>query len=486
MFYSLNALYILALFFGYQVGIRREIRLKWIEWTDAKTYKLIQWVSVLTIVNFVVYLVYIFRSYGLNSFNFVELWEQMLVGLKQPGMGYYLNLVRQEELDGSQVLGGTTYTLLNLFWAFFKNAVAILSILYFKRLKLYGKIFAVAYFVLVVVFYMSIGTNIQIFHLYIILELPAILSIFTAWYEKKVDRRRIIKFVACLLGGLILVAAYFGWMMESRSDTYGYEIENHVVGGLQPNAEAEAEESVPSEPAENAVAEPETVESVPPESSAEESAALESGTEESATPGPDTEESAAPESGVEENASEQSEQKGSPILQKLNNFWISFSSYLTQGYYGMSQALTLDWVPMYGAGNSMFLVNIISNNIYDIDQFTYQTRLEPYGWDSDVNWHSMYTWIANDVSFYGVIPVMFLIGLLFGMMFKDAIVHGNPFAKASIFFFILMMVFIPCNNQVAQSNENLCAFLLLIVLWFLCGKTKVQKTGNSLNDGESV
>ena len=37
-------------------------------------------------------------------------------------------------------------------------------------------------------------------------------------------------------------------------------------------------------------------------------------------------------------------------------------------------------------------------------------------------------------------------------------------------FYILLLLFIPCNNQIAQSNENLCAFLLLIGMWLICGR----------------
>lgn len=427
LFYSLNILYICAIYIGYQFGLKREIRFRWIAWTEDKTDKLMLLISILTAVNFFMYLVNVFRTYGFTTFDFKGLFEAMSIGLKQPAMGYYLNLVRAEQLDGTHVMGGTAFTLLNLLWGFFKNAVAILSMLYFKKLKIYGKIFAIAYLLLVVVFYLSIGTSIQIFHVFLLLELPIIMETFDFWYRKELTGKKVLKLVVCLITGLLLVGAYFGYMMESRSSLYGYEIPEYSIGGITPG--------VIKPPA----------------------------TEPPATEPPVTEPLETPPGG-----------QLPPALQKLNSLWISFSSYLTQGYYGMSQALTLDWIPMYGVGNSMFLVNIISENIYDIDQFTYQVRLEPYGWDSDTNWHTMYTWLANDVSFYGVVLVMFAIGIIFGMMFKDAVITKNPFARASVFFYILMLVFIPCNNQIAQSNENLCAFLLLIGLWMICGRNPLQ------------
>lgn len=428
LFYSLNILYICALYFGYQIGQKREIRFRWIEWTDAKTDKLMLLISFMTAINFTMYLVHVFRTYGYATFDFEGLIKAMSIGWKQPAMGYYLNIVRAERLEGANVVGGTAFTIMNLLWGFFKNAVAILSVLYFKKMKAIGKIFTVAYLLLVVAFYFSIGTNIQIFHVFLLLELPIILDTFDCWYHKELTAKKVVKLFACLMVGMLMVAAYFGYMMESRSSTYGYEISEYSIGGNVP------EKTEPS------------------------------------TPEPSTPEPSTPEPSTPEPSEYLHEERSSPILKKIKNFWISASSYLTQGYYGMSQALTLDWVPMYGVGNSMFLVDIISNNFYDIDQFTYQVRLEPYGWDSDTNWHSMYTWLANDVSFYGVVLVMLVIGLFFGMMFKDALLTKNPFARASIFFYILLLLFIPCNNQIAQSNENICAFLLLIALWLCCGR----------------
>lgn len=413
LFFSLNILYIIALFVGYQFGQKREIRFRWIEWTEDKTNRLAGIISVMVVINFVMYAIYIFRCYGFKELDFAGLFEQMAIGIKKPGLGYHLHCERQKLLDGPNVMGGTFYTIVSLFWDFFKNSVAIGSVMYFKRLKLYGKVCTVAYFVMVVLFYMSIGTNIQILHIFLIVEMPVILEFFELWYHKRLNGRNIMRLVGLLLLGCLVVALYFGWMMESRSNTYGYNINEYIIGGIAPGG------STP-------------VETTPTESV-------------------------------------------SPLVQKIENFWISFSSYLTQGYYGMSQALTLNWTPMFGLGNSMFVVDMITDNLCDIHQYTYQAKLELLGWDSKVRWHSIYTWIANDVSFYGVPIIMFMIGAIFGMMFKDAIVTQNPFARISLFFFILLILFIPCNNQIAQSNENLCAFLLLIGIWMICGRSNQKK-----------
>lgn len=417
LFYGLNFLYILALFMGYNLGIKKTIRFRYIKWTVNKTNKLIKIISWLVVVNFIMYFIYVLRAYGFKHFDVVGLIEEMAAGIRQPGFGYYRYYERIRVLDGPDVWGGYVYTIFSLLWGFFKNGVAILSMLYFKQMKLWGKIFSVFYLLLVASYQLSIGNNLQILHVFLLLELPGIMEFFVDYYYRIINIRKIVRFVLRLVIGLILFAMYFGWMQESRSIAYGYEVSEYKIANLLPEiAQTTPETQTPAE--------------------------------------------------------------YSLLQKKMYNFWISFSSYLSQGYYGMSQALTLDWTPMFGIGNSMFIVDMISGNWIDINQYTFQGKLEKFGWDSRVQWHSMYTWIANDVSFYGVVIIMFLFGLIFGEMFRDAVVIQNPFAQASMFFFILALLFAPCNNQIGQSNENLCAFFLLVGIWSLCGRTteaEVQK-----------
>lgn len=421
LFWTLNVLYIAALVSGYFLGQRCRFSVGLLKWTPKTEKILYVTLSVLSIVNFLVYLILIFRSYGLDSFDFGKLFTEMGKGLKNPGYGYYMHYKRQQSLDGTDVLGGTAFTLFNLGWCFLKMPIIILSVINFKKLKWYGKVFTVAYLAQIVVYYVSIGTNIQFLHVILLVLMPVILELFDLGHAGKLTPKKLIKPVAMVLLCGVLFAGYFGYMIQSRSNNYGYDVDEYEIAGLSPTDDKEeGEESQQGS--------------------------------QNPTPAP--------------------QKKPTSKLQKL---WMSGSSYLTQGYYGMSQALTVDWTPMYGLGNSMFVVNIISGNIHDIDQYTYQKKLEPFGWDSDVRWHSIYTWIANDVSFYGVIVVMLLIGLIFGMMFRDAIAKKDPFARASVFFYILMMLFIPCNNQVGQTADNLLGFLMLVLLWLVFKKQNLPQ-----------
>lgn len=427
LFYGLLILYMLALWFGYRKGIRRHSYTAF-EWTEDMTQKLVRAVSLLIAVNCVIYILNLFREYGLNSLNFAELWRQMRIGIMNPGLGYNLRLERLMIYQGKDVLGGYFMSLLNYAWSFVEIPIILLAMLYFRKLKPWAKMCSILYLVLVVLHYLSIGTNIRIFHIFLIAELPSIIRILSYAYRKELDWKKLCRFIACILIGLSLVACYFTWMMVSRGGINNYDDPSYNVGGIIINHDAFSTKKN--------------------EKTDEELKDFTEVTVNEATWVP-------------------------PIIMK---FWISFSSYLTQGYYGMSLALTESWTPMCGVGNSMFLVDFISEHITDIDSYTYSKKIEHYGWDSDMHWATMYTWLANDVSFYGVIVIMGLIGFLFAIIYKDALETENPFAKALLFYFILMLLFIPCNNQLAQSSSTLFSFVFLIGCWAFSKHIMKRKT----------
>lgn len=413
IFYSLLILYMVALWLGYRFGVKKTFS-RAIEWKEEYTDKIIGVLSILIVINYLVYVVNIFRDYGFRTPDFPGLFREMGIGIRNPGLGYALRLERVETLQGADVMGGSLFSLFNLGWSFVRYPIVILGMLCFKKLKIWGKIFNVLYLLTVTIFYLSIGTNIDILHVFLLLELPIIVKLFVDWHHRRLNAKRAVKYVACVLAGLMLVACYFTWMMVSRGGVNNYDQPDYNVGGVG------LDDSI-------------------------------------VDPGEEFDEAGNPiphKNGI----------KLPPVVMK---FWISFSSYFTQGYYGMSQAKDLPWDPMCGIGNSQFLVDFISNNIYDVHPFTYQEKLDALGWKSGMQWHSMYTWLANDVSFLGVPVIMLLIGLLFGAMFRDAVTSDNPFAKVSVFYFILMMLFIPCNNQIAQRADTLFSFIWIILCWLL-------------------
>lgn len=146
---------------------------------------------------------------------------------------------------------------------------------------------------------------------------------------------------------------------------------------------------------------------------------------------------------------------------------VSLSGYLSQGYYGMSLTLRVPWQPMWGVGYSMALQNVLGNFFPTIADASYQTRIEKFGWDSYTQWHSMYSWFANDVSYFGVIIIMFFFGYFFHRALRDSLELNNPYAKVMLCFLFLMAVFLPCNNQIAQTTYVLFSFFYVFIKWQL-------------------
>lgn len=155
---------------------------------------------------------------------------------------------------------------------------------------------------------------------------------------------------------------------------------------------------------------------------------------------------------------------------------VSASGYLTQGYYGMSLCLRTEWLPTFGIGHSMAIVKLLKSYITDFPYLrTYQHRIEPFGWDEDIQWHTMYSWFANDIGFLGVAIIMFIFGLLFATAYKDSIKTNNPFAHVMVYFFSLGVFFIPCNNQLFQSTYVMFSFITITFLW-LCTRGRRRIT----------
>ncbi len=148
---------------------------------------------------------------------------------------------------------------------------------------------------------------------------------------------------------------------------------------------------------------------------------------------------------------------------------IAFSSYLTQGYQGLSYCLDLPFVPTWGAGNSRFLAAYADKYLgASIEENTYPMRAEDaVGWDSKVHWHTALPWFASDVTFIGAVLLMGLFSALMAMSWKDAIYSSNPYAMSLFAQLAVMFSFISANNQAFQSGDGIVGFIVTLWCWFL-------------------
>lgn len=158
---------------------------------------------------------------------------------------------------------------------------------------------------------------------------------------------------------------------------------------------------------------------------------------------------------------------------------LALSSYLTQGYYAFSISTNLNFPNTLGFGNSVFIQenmkSIIGSTFLD---GTYQMQLLNYGWDPNVNWHTFYLWIGNDVSLIGVPIVMFIIGFLFAINWTECIIKKDLISIISLPFWFILIFYIPANNQIGQSPYFFVPFffwisLFIIKKYFVFKKVKI-------------
>lgn len=152
----------------------------------------------------------------------------------------------------------------------------------------------------------------------------------------------------------------------------------------------------------------------------------------------------------------------------LKNTVIAFTGYLVQGYNGLGLAFEIPFSSTFGAGHSTFIMyNIQSLLGIELFSHTYQFRIqEQFGWHSLSNWHTAYLWFANDVSFFGVLVVMFFIGFLFASTWKSYIMEGNPYSFLLIILLAMFFFYISANNQVFSHFQTLFPFLYYFIKWF--------------------
>lgn len=161
----------------------------------------------------------------------------------------------------------------------------------------------------------------------------------------------------------------------------------------------------------------------------------------------------------------------------LSNFVYGMSSYIGQGYYGMSLSIGEEFTSTYGIGNSRFLSSNFKHFFgIDVEPYTYQAKISDR-WDQYAQWHSFYSYMANDVSFPGVAIIMFLLGVSLAAVYKDAIYGKNIFAQCLLPLYAIMFLYMPANNQVFAFMQSFSTFFELMILWYLSQRWNVKKAG---------
>lgn len=426
MFWTFLLLYHVAFILGYVVSIRK-IKLRAADWSVSRlsdrAFRWLMWV-VLAICVVCACIEYKNLTHA-DSYIPYDLPRNFWNGLVNPAKQYY-NKGAAEGYTSNKLV-----TLGSALFSFIYVSIIPLLVVQWKRISLPQKTLCFAVILFKVVVYVSVGTNKGIFDTMFgfvgILLVLLLLNLFHKT-DRHIDRKTFLKVSAFALFLVVFSFTYFTVNISSRvKSPVDYAMS---VAGQEPRPTV-------TKPA--ATEAPEKEETKPEE---EETKATEPKKEEPV----------------------QEVRKPDSFLMKM---YYSVSNYLTQGYYGMSLSLDEEFTTTYGIGNSQFLMSNFKSLLgIDVKDRTYQHKIDAK-WDEDGKWHSFYSYFANDISFYGVVVLMFLIGLFYGCICKDVILNDSLIGKLLLPLFVVMFMYMPANNQVFTAMATCTAFLELTFLWLL-------------------
>lgn len=161
-----------------------------------------------------------------------------------------------------------------------------------------------------------------------------------------------------------------------------------------------------------------------------------------------------------------------------------FLGYFTNGLFGLSLCLNLPFEWTYFVGNSYSLTRIveiiIGNNGLIFDS-TYPVRAgESFGWGLS-KWHSLYSWMASDFTFTGVVIIAGIFGYIYGRLWIEAINAKNIASGPLFTIFSLGLVFSLSNNQLMHGMPGILSLFFTILLWVAASKF-AKHTKTSVNE----
>lgn len=138
--------------------------------------------------------------------------------------------------------------------------------------------------------------------------------------------------------------------------------------------------------------------------------------------------------------------------------------YVSHGYVGLGHALDQPFV--FTGGQTMFygLTRVFGNGL---SPQSYPARTqEATGWSADQLWSTAAPWLASDITFWGVPPLLLLIGVWSSRVWASACTDHNPFALLMLGQIAVGIFFFPANNHLFQSFSSASGFLVILMMYW--------------------
>ena len=143
---------------------------------------------------------------------------------------------------------------------------------------------------------------------------------------------------------------------------------------------------------------------------------------------------------------------------------MTIEDYLCQGYDALNRVIHEGIISPVLFSSNWFTSGLVESVTgQNIINDTYLSILETkFGIDRYVNWHTIYVWLANEYTLFGVPLIMYIIGYFFAETWKDAIWKRNLFAYPILLLFVIMTFYSYANNQVFSSSFTPFCFWFII------------------------
>ncbi|CAN1599905.1 hypothetical protein [Pseudomonas mediterranea] len=155
-----------------------------------------------------------------------------------------------------------------------------------------------------------------------------------------------------------------------------------------------------------------------------------------------------------------------------------FLGYFTNGLYGLYLSLTLPFDWTYFVGNSYSLGRIVEIALGEsgsVLEHTYPYRVgQEYGWGFD-KWHSLFAWMASDISFTGVLLLTPVFSFFYAKLWLQAVKASNPIAGPLFVYCSMGLIFSYANNQIMHGLAGVIVLFGLLVAWLFFGVKKRSK-----------
>ena len=100
-----------------------------------------------------------------------------------------------------------------------------------------------------------------------------------------------------------------------------------------------------------------------------------------------------------------------------------------------------------------------------IEANTYVGKIAADGWEPGLMWSTFFVYPAADITFFGTIVLMFGIGFVWSLSWRDAIERQDVLALVVYFQLSILVFYLSANNQVFQGGETTIGFVVVLFAW---------------------